>query len=90
MQDRVETKTTNIYRATYFLCVGGELKKITGRSVAKNKREKLGYRNTWVFHLINVPINAIEAWNRGTARVNARLFEATRKRLKRVIRRQIG
>ena len=90
MRSLVEIKTTNTYRATYLIIAGGKVTKIGKRSVAKNKRDKLGYKVTWVIHLAEVPRNAIEAWSRGSAKVSARRFEATRKRLKRAIRREIG
>ena len=70
-------KTTNIYKAAYFLVHGVDLKEIT-------ERRSKGGRRVWTYIFESVPFRVDNLWNVGTAEVNVRDFQAARERLKKI------
>lgn len=74
------------YDAAYFMTKGARVHKIVKRKLRENKIAKLGYREKWIIHLVNVRLDDIEALRNGTAMVHYDSFRRERLRLKRIAR----
>jgi hypothetical protein len=69
---------------------GAELESVRVILLPDNKAEKKGFHRQWVMTMRDVPVGAIELWQRGLATCSVQDLSSARRNLKRQIKRQLG
>jgi hypothetical protein len=76
---KLNRKTHNTYEASYYMMCGALVDTVEFRKGA-------GGETQWWIHLSNVSSHRVEDWNLGKANVDLRQFEASRMKLKKIVR----
>ncbi len=81
-----EYKTSDVYRASFYLMNGCRVTEVNFRKVAPNKIKKLGYRVVYIITFDHVDPDLRYLWSGGLAEGNLREYADARIKLKRLIR----
>lgn len=82
-------KTTDTYRAAFYLMWGGRVTDVATRTLPANTASKKGYPVEWTIYMSNVPDWAVVMYDTGQIYGSLHDYIRARKKLKRTIKKLV-
>lgn len=85
----MKTKTTDTYRAAFYLMWGGKVEYVKERLLSSQRAQRRGYPIEWTIYMTDVPSWAKTMYDTGQAYGSVHDFIRARKKLKRIVKKLV-